>query len=347
MGQFLVVVSGLGIFTSLGILIISFLLKLVFLLAKKSEKVKKANKALKTWMIVFCGCIITFIATMVLGPKLDPVGWCSHEYKPISRIEATCEEAGELLEKCELCGHEKTDVIPLNAHSWKVVSTEEATCKTPKQILSKCSTCGVESIENIGETIEHTWSESKIISATCMNPKQIVYTCSMCNEINSVSEGDKAEHSFGEWIVEKEPTTEEKGKRYKFCSVCEYTLTENVLKISPITILSRTYDKDFLGGVEWTFEIKNNSDKVIKYITLKWNCYNAVGDLIYDEITGDNSKGIKITGPLKSGKIQRYTNASKFYNYTYASSTITTIIVEYMDGETVNITSKEYDNIFG
>lgn len=346
MGIFLAVTSGIGIFISSGVFAISLILKFVFLIAKKTEKKKKTSKVAKISAITFGVFLITFITTMIVAPKLDPVGWCSHEYKPVSRTEATCENSGELLEKCELCGHEKSTIIQINSHLWKEESIVEATCKTPKQILRKCEACGAEEITKTGKNLEHSWSEKETIDATCTNPKEVVFLCSVCEETKTIQEGEKSEHIFGEWIVEKEPSTEEKGKRYKICTVCDYTLSEKTLKISPVTILSRTYDIDFVGGVEWTNEIKNNSDRVIKYITLKWSCYNAVGDLIYDEITGKNNVGIKITGPLKSGETGRYTNASKFYNHSFDSSVITTIIVEYMDGEIVNITTDEYDNIF-
>lgn len=37
--------------------------------------------------------------------------------------------------------------------------------------------------------------------------------------------------------------------------------SEIVLKPSPIAFINRTYEIDYVGGVQWTFEIKNNSEK--------------------------------------------------------------------------------------
>ena len=124
--------------------------------------------------------------------------------------------------------------------------------------------------------------------------------------------------------------------------------SEIVLKPSPISFINRTYEIDYVGGVQWTFEIKNNSEKEIKYVTLEWSCCDSVGEPIYDDITGKNLVGYKFPGPWESGETKRYQtpNTSKFYNHAYAQSKLVTIKVEFMDGEIVDINSKEYTDIF-
>ena len=135
-------------------------------------------------------------------------------------------------------------------------------------------------------------------------------------------------------------------------SKSEQTSTENeseiIVKPSPIAFINRTYEIDYVGGVQWTFEIKNNSEKEIKYVTLEWSCCDSVGEPIYDDITGKNLVGYKFPGPWESGETKRYQtpNTSKFYNHAYAQSKLVTIKVEFMDGEIVDINSKEYTDIF-
>lgn len=126
------------------------------------------------------------------------------------------------------------------------------------------------------------------------------------------------------------------------------TESEIILKPSPIAFINRTYEIDYVGGVQWTFEIKNNSEKEIKYVTLEWSCCDSVGEPIYDDITGKNIVGYKFPGPWESGETKRYQtdNTSKFYNHAYAQSKLVTIKVEFMDGEIVDINSKEYTDIF-
>lgn len=116
--------------------------------------------------------------------------------------------------------------------------------------------------------------------------------------------------------------------------------------ISPITISELSWSKDYVGGIEWNFKFTNNTDKVIKYITMEWNCYNAVGDKIYDEITGDSNHSVKYTGPLDPGQTtDLLRNTSLFYNHSYNSLKFTKLQVEFMDGTVIRITDQGYSNI--
>ena len=81
------------------------------------------------------------------------------------------------------------------------------------------------------------------------------------------------------------------------------------------------------------FKLTNNTNKTVKYVTMEWNCYNAVGDLVYDEITRKPSYSIKYTGPLESKQTTNYLcNTTLFYNYSYQSSKLTKFKVEFTDG---------------
>ena len=112
-----------------------------------------------------------------------------------------------------------------------------------------------------------------------------------------------------------------------------------------MTIIGRTWEQDYLGGVQWIFKIRNNTDKQIKYVTLQWTCYNAVGDFVYDDIDGNNYVRVKYTGPLDAYTTTNYIqNSTKFYDSNFNNSKINEIIVEYMDGTTEKVT-KYHDNI--
>ncbi len=345
MGTALVVISGLGIFLSIGIFIISIILKVIFAISKKSEKKNKANKSAKISAIVFGVFLITFIVTMIVGPKLDPVGWCSHEYGVIEQQDSTCVNNGYIKKVCPKCNDEIIENIDAY-HSWIEETVAEATCSTQKQIKKTCTRCEIIEYEKIGNLLEHSWTEDGVIEATCTQPKQLIKKCTVCKTTETIKEGSTLPHSFGDWKIDRKASTELEGQQSRKCKICKHVEYSSILKISPITILKQTYNIDTVGGVEWTTKIKNNSKKTIKYITLKWRCYNAVGDPIYDEIDGENIVGIRITGPLNSGKSGSYTNSRKFYNHSFASSTIIQITVEFMDGEVVDVTSNEYSDIF-
>lgn len=122
--------------------------------------------------------------------------------------------------------------------------------------------------------------------------------------------------------------------------VCNITVEE----LSPISIVGMKYSIDSVGGVEWRFKIKNNTDKAIKYITLRWNCYNGVDDLIKDKIDGKSNVSIKLTGPFEAKTTSSsFKNETKFYNSTYRKARITEAIVEYIDGSVDRINEYHYD----
>ena len=80
---------------------------------------------------------------------------------------------------------------------------------------------------------------------------------------------------------------------------------------------------------------------------MQWDCYNAVGDLIKDEITWKSYERLRFTGPLDAyatSETQR--NGNKFYNSTFKSAKMTEVIVEYMDGTTEKVTPY-HDNLIG
>ena len=116
--------------------------------------------------------------------------------------------------------------------------------------------------------------------------------------------------------------------------------------ISPITISDWSWTRDYAGGVEWNFKFTNNTDKVVKYINIEWACYNAVGDLVYDEITNKCTHSVKYTGPLQAKETSiLLRNTTLFYSYSYHSSKLTKLSVEFTDGTIIYITSQGYSNI--
>ncbi len=115
---------------------------------------------------------------------------------------------------------------------------------------------------------------------------------------------------------------------------------------SPITISEWSWSRDYVGGVEWNFRFTNNTEKTIKYITMEWNCYNVVGDLVYDEITRKSSYSIKYTGPLEAKQTTiLLCNTTLFYSYSYNSAKLTKLQVEFMDGTIIRITDQGYSDI--
>ena len=256
---------------------------------------------------------------------------------------ATCTEQGERTKKCSVCGEVTTETIDAH-HNYTETVVSEPKCESEGKAQLVCSVCG-DSQEKAIPATGHTWGEKKTVAEPkCEAEGKAQIICSVCG-----SKEDKAIAATGHTWVNATCTTA------KTCSVCNATegepighttdagvcsrCNETVMKQSPVTVVGMRYTIDYVGGVEWTFKIRNNSDKEIKYITFQWSCYNAVGDSISDEISGKSYVRIKFTGPLAPGETTgSKRNTTLFYNHAYANMKWNEITVEYMDGTTESIT---------
>lgn len=79
----------------------------------------------------------------------------------------------------------------------------------------------------------HTYS-STVTSPTCTADGFTTYTCSCGYSYNS-NPTPALGHTWGEWVVDKEPTTTETGSRSRKCTVCGETETEELDILPPAT----------------------------------------------------------------------------------------------------------------
>ena len=264
--------------------------------------------------------------------------------------EATCTEQGERTKKCSTCGETTYEVLELH-HNYTETITKKPSCESEGKMRLTCSACGDKQDKSIPAT-GHNWGEKKTITKPkCQKEGKTQRVCTKCKKKNEEPIAATG-HSWNDATCTAAKTcsicNEKEGKpighttEAGICSRCN----EIVKKQSPVTIIGMKYTKDYVGGVEWTFKIKNNSDKEIKYVTLQWNCYNAVGDLIYDEISWKSYVRVRYTGPLSPGKTSgKKCNSTKFYNHSFASIKWSEITVEYMDGTTETI-DQYYKNYY-
>ena len=275
----------------------------------------------------------------------------NHAYIEVSVVSATCETDGKIERHCEYCGKDTTEQVKAMGHSWDVIATE-ATCTTPGVCTYVCTVCNNTRTEEIN-ALGHTWdSGNTTTEATCTNAGVLTYTCTVCNDTKT-EEVNAFGHDWGNATCESPSICNRCGDTKDSalghttdCGVCS-RCNKEIRKQSPVTILDWTYNIDYVGGVEWNFKIRNNTDKQIKYVTMQWSCYNAVGDLIYCQIDRKSYKRVRFTGPLDAYTISESKRTTdKFYNYNLKSYKMNEIIVEYMDGTTETITNY-HDNILG
>lgn len=174
---------------------------------------------------------------------------------------------------------------------------QEATCVEAK----KCITCGTTD----GKALGHSWQP-----ATCIMPQK----CSVCGE----TIGEATGHVLEDYI----------------CVNCGESIVTSSDVENILDITSLKYKIDSVGGIEIYLTFLNKSStKTINYITIEMEFYNAVGDVIADDISGGKTATLKFTGPLEPGKKSDNTGwGPSFYNATFSGKIhLNEIAIDYSD----------------
>ena len=163
-----------------------------------------------TWTCSRCG--EAFVTDYV-----DPLG---HEWDEGTKLISTsCNGEGLVDHRCVRCDYHYLEALSPVGHT----PGAEADCIHP-QI---CTVCGAVLVQAKGHSYE-----AVVTAPTCTEMGYTTYTCTGCGE-SYKSDYTKANgHKEGDWIIDKEPTTEAEGQRHKVCTVCGETLiTETIEKL--------------------------------------------------------------------------------------------------------------------
>ena len=119
---------------------------------------------------------------------------------------------------CIRCGATRLEGDEAAGH----IPGDPATCTQP-QLCTKCGAVIVNALGHDYETI--------VTEPTCTEMGYTTYTCTRCGDTYKGDYTDAAGHQPGEWIIDKEPTTDSEGSKHKECEVCGETLeTEEIEK---------------------------------------------------------------------------------------------------------------------
>ena len=158
------------------------------------------------------GCGSSFITDYT-----SPLGHSWDEGKEVTN--ATCTGEGVTEYTCVRCGATRLEGDEAAGH----IPGEPATCTQP-QLCTKCGAV----MEN---ALSHDYAE-EVTAPTCTEMGYTTYTCSRCGDTYKGDYTEAAGHKPGDWIIDKEPTTDSEGSRHKECTVCGETLeTEEIEKI--------------------------------------------------------------------------------------------------------------------
>ncbi|MDD3228217.1 MAG: S-layer homology domain-containing protein [Oscillospiraceae bacterium] len=173
-----------------------------------------------------------------------------HSYKTYT-VAATCTSPGYTVKECEICGDRHiTNITPALAHNYETVVTP-ATCDAGGHTTHICYSCGSSFVTDYTDALGHSWDKGTVITtatcdgsgvteyrcvrcgyhrlegdaanghvpgpaATCTTPQ----TCTKCGVVLAVATG----HKPGDWIIDKEPTTDSEGSKHKECEICHEKL---------------------------------------------------------------------------------------------------------------------------
>ena len=174
-------------------------------------------------------------------------------------IAATCENGGKTIHRCDGCGSSfVTDYTDALGHSWdKGTLVTNATCTGEGVMEYRCTRCGYHRIEGneaaghvpgdaatctqpqlctkcgavLKNALGHDY-KSEVTAPTCTEMGYTTNTCTRCGDSNKSNYTEPAGHKPGDWIIDKEPTTDSEGSKHKECTVCGEKLeTQPIEKI--------------------------------------------------------------------------------------------------------------------
>lgn len=174
-------------------------------------------------------------------------------------IPATCENGGKTIHRCDGCGSSfVTDYTDALGHSWdEGTLVTNATCTGEGVMEYRCTRCGYHRIEGneaaghvpgdaatctqpqlctkcgavLKNALGHNY-KSEVTAPTCTEMGYTTNTCTRCGDSNKTDYTEPAGHKPGDWIIDKEPTTDSEGSKHKECTVCGEKLeTQPIEKI--------------------------------------------------------------------------------------------------------------------
>ncbi|MFR7595565.1 MAG: S-layer homology domain-containing protein [Acutalibacteraceae bacterium] len=90
--------------------------------------------------------------------------------------------------------------------------------------------------------------KGEVTAPTCEKMGYTVFTCSRCGDSYKGEYADATGHKMGDWITDKEPTTDSEGSRHKECENCEKTLETEATPKLYLTATTDTHGEAIVGG---------------------------------------------------------------------------------------------------
>ena len=142
-----------------------------------------------------------------------------HEHSYTTKtVEPTCREMGYTIYVCECGYYYEDDYVDSKGHNWEIVAVTNPNCTEQGYTTYSCDVCGASLDSDYTDPLGHQY-DAVVTKPTCTEGGYTSYTCN-CGDSYVDDYTQALGHSYGNWIVEKEATKTEDGKKYKTCSGC-------------------------------------------------------------------------------------------------------------------------------
>lgn len=133
-------------------------------------------------------------------------------------------------------------------HRYVLLDSVKASCLTLGYDRYLCTECGKIEKRDYTNALGHSWQGVVVRDATCEENGRLFEICSRCGDSYKGEYADATGHKMGDWITDKEPTTDSEGSRHKECEHCGKTLeTESTPKLYQ-TATTDTHGEAIVGG---------------------------------------------------------------------------------------------------
>lgn len=222
----------------------------------------------------------------------------AHNYKSCV-TPATCETGGHTVHLCDGCGSSFiTDYTSALGHSWDEGTTvTDATCTGEGVTEYRCVRCGYHRIEGdtaaghvpgeaatctdpqlctkcgavLEKALGHDY-QAEVTAPTCTEMGFTVFTCSRCSDSYKGDYTDATGHTPGDWIIDKEPTTDSEGEKHKECENCSETLETAAIEKIYMQAVTDTHGEAIVGSYLVTVTDTDTANPVVNAtVTLNAN----------------------------------------------------------------------------
>ncbi len=154
------------------------------------------------------------------------IGDHEHEFTEwVPQPNATCENDGMMVRRCEICGEREEEVVPAIGHNY-VETVVAPTCTVTGYSMHICANCNDRYDDSFTDALGHDFVYSNTVEPTCTNEGYGLYNCSRCgmDEYRDIVSPLGHDYVQGETV---DPTCTQQGYTIYTCSRCNNSINSD------------------------------------------------------------------------------------------------------------------------